>query len=163
MRVDATMRLAAILVVAAVWGATPRAHAQARPATPAPAASAPTVPADTNILLPQEMDSIHVGQTRRGRLEAGDWTMGDGTYADVWYVRGQVGQRITITLRSRDFDAYLQLLDASGARLADDDDSGGGQGAARITFVLRSNERYQIVVNNFGDEPDAGVYTLEIR
>ena len=125
-------------------------------------AQAPAV-TDTTILLPQEIDSVRVGQMRRGRLEAGDWTMGDGTYADVWYLRGQAGQRVTITLRSRDFDAYLQLLDAAGTRLADDDDSGGGQGAARITFTLRSTERYQIVVNNFGEDPDTGIYTIEIR
>jgi hypothetical protein len=125
-------------------------------------AQAPAV-TDTTILLPQEIDSVRSGQTRRGRLEAGDWTMGDGTYADIWYLRGQAGQRVTITLRSRDFDAYLQLLDAAGTRIADDDDSGGGQGAARIAFTLRSSERYQIVVNSFGDEPQNGVYTIEVR
>ncbi len=125
--------------------------------------AAAQAPADTTMLLPQEIGTIAVGQTRRGQLEAGDWTMMDGTYADIWYINLEAGQRAVITLRSSQFDAYLQFLDPAGAKLAEDDDSGGGGSAARITFAARTAGRYQIVVNNFGDEPDTGIYTLEIR
>ena len=96
-------------------------------------------------------------------IEDGDYTMADGTWADVWYVEGTVGQRLVITLRSRAFDSYLQLLDAAGGKVAEDDDSGGGGGAARITYTVRTPGRYQIVVNNFGDTPRPGAYTLEVR
>lgn len=121
------------------------------------------VPADTSILLPQEIGAIAVGQTRRGQLESGDWTMMDGTYADIWYIELQAGQRVVITLRSRQFDSYLQLLDPAGAKVAEDDDSGGGGSAARITYAARAAGRFQIVVNNFGEDPLSGVYTLDVR
>jgi serine protease Do len=130
----------------------------ALPATARPACAQ----ADTTILPPAEIGTLHVGQTVRGRLEPGDHTMGDGTWADVWYVEGTVGQRLVVELRSRQFDAYLILLDAAGAKLADDDDSAGG-GDARITVTLRTAGRYQIVVNNFGDSPQQGAYTLQAR
>lgn len=133
---------------------------------PAPAQQ-PAVPAaataDTTVLLPQEIGTVTPGQTRRGMLEPGDWTMSDGTFADVWYIQGTQGQRVVITLRSRVFDSYLQLLDQGGAKLTEDDDSGGGGGAARITYTFRAAERYQIVVNTFGDDIRTGAYTLEIR
>ncbi len=145
-----------ILVGLLAAAVTPAVRAQAAPA-PAPGAAADTV------LPPQEIGAVRVGQTVRGMLEPGDWTMADGTYADVWYLQGQAGLRVVITLRSGQFDSYLQLLDAAGAKLAEDDDSGGGGNAARITFTLRASERYQIVVNSFGDDIRPGQYTLEVR
>jgi serine protease Do len=136
--------------------------AQAQQRVPATPAAGPAQ-VDTAILPAQEIGTIVVGQTRRGTLEPGDWTMSDGTFADVWYIQGTQGQRVVITLRSSAFDSYLQLLDAGGTKVADDDDSGGGNRAARITFTFRANERYQVVVNNYSDEVAAGLYTLEIR
>jgi len=158
MSTSAILRTTALaLAVSLTCGA---AKAQQRiPATPA----AGPAQADTSILPPQEIGTIVVGQARRGTLEPGDWTMSDGTFADVWYIRGTQGQRVVITLRSRAFDSYLQLLDQGGTKVADDDDSGGGNRAARITFTFRANERYQIIVNNYSDEVAAGLYTLEIR
>jgi len=119
-------------------------------------------PGDTAAPAVQEIATIRVGQTRSGLLEAGDYTMGDGTWADVWYIEATAGQRLVIELRSRAFDAYLQLLDPWGNRLAEDDD-GAGSNDARITFTATQAGRYQIVVNNFGDTPATGAYTLAVR
>lgn len=118
--------------------------------------------ADTAVLGPQEIGTLRMGQTRNGLLEPGDWTMGDGTWADIWYVEATAGQRIIVELRSRRFDAYLQLLDPWGNKLADDDDS-GGNGDARITYTVREPGRYQVIVNNFGDTQQVGPYTLALR
>jgi serine protease Do len=117
---------------------------------------------DTAALPPQEVGTIAQGQTRSGLLEAGDWTMSDGTFADIWYVNMVAGQRVVIELRSRAFDAYLQLLDPWGGKLSEDDD-GAGSGDARITFQAREPGRYQVVVNNFGDTPQTGAYSLSVR
>jgi hypothetical protein len=152
MRSIAVIRCAAALALLAAPSV-----ALAQRATPAP------LVVDTVILQPSEIGTITVGQSRRGMLEAGDYSMGDGTWADVWYVEGAAGQRLVITLRSSAFDSYLQLLDAAGGKVAEDDDSGGGGGAARITYPVRAAGRYQIVVNNYGDTPRSGVYTLELR
>ena len=171
MRALAVVPSAVALAALAVLVAPSETRAQRRRSTPpaqaaaqAPAqAPVPAPTADTVILPPSEIGTITVGQTRRGILEAGDYTMGDGTWADIWYVEGAAGQRLVMTLRSNAFDSYLQLLDAAGSKVAEDDDSGGGGGAARITYTVRAAGRYQIVVNCFGDTPRTGVYTLELR
>jgi serine protease Do len=129
----------------------------ALPATARPACAQ----ADTTILPPAEIGTLHVGQTVRGRLEPGDHAMGDGTWADVWYFDGVAGQRVQIDLRSRAFDAYLQLLDAAGNVLNDNDDGAGGKDS-RITVTLRTGQRYQIVANTYGDSPRPGVYTISL-
>jgi hypothetical protein len=114
------------------------------------------------IPAPGQIGQVAVGQNVQGRLETGDQQMNDGTWADVWQFNGQAGQTVTIELRSEEFDTYAQLLDGTGARLAEDDDSLGDLDS-RITFTLPRAGMYQIVVNNFSDERRAGVYTLTLR
>lgn len=111
---------------------------------------------------PGEMGNIAMGQTANGRLEEGDRTMTDGTWADIWQFQGQSGQSVTIELRSSEFDTYVQLLDGNGNRLAEDDDSLGDLDS-RVIFRLPSTGMFQIVVNNFGDTRRAGAYTLTLR
>lgn len=111
---------------------------------------------------PQAIAAIRAGETRVGVLEQGDWTMGDGTWADLWTVSLAAGDEVFIELRSRAFDAYLQLLGPEGSKLAEDDD-GLGNGNSRIRLVAKAGGRYQIVVNNFGGEPAVGAYSLTVR
>jgi hypothetical protein len=121
--------------------------------------------ADTAAPAPRAIATIAVGQTRAGSLDEGDYTMGDGTWADVWYFQGTLGQRVVIELRvaaSNIFDPYLQLLDPAGTKLAEDTD-GAGNHNSRITFTLRETGRFQILVNNEGDEQKTGRYTLSLR
>jgi hypothetical protein len=109
-----------------------------------------------------QMATIAYGQQLQGRLEPGDRQMQDSTFADIWMFQGTAGQAITIDLTSENFDAYLQLLDASGNRLAEDDDTGGNLNA-RVTFSIPANAQYQIVVNNYGSSRRMGVYTLWVH
>ncbi|HEY2805969.1 MAG TPA: PPC domain-containing protein [Gemmatimonadales bacterium] len=139
----------------------PGAGSAARPASP-PAAPSAAPAVDTTILPPQEIGTILVGQTRAGMLEIGDYTMGDATWADVWYLNLAAGQRVTVDLMSTSFDAYLQFLDPWGGKLADNDD-GGGHGNSRLSFTAREAGRYQIVVNCSGDSPKTGRYTLMVH
>ncbi len=99
---------------------------------------------------------------RRGRLETGDRAMNDGTRADIWTFQGRQGQRVRIECRSTEFDTYLQLLDPQSVRLAEDDDSLGDQNSL-IEFTLPANGSFTIVVNNFGEDRRAGIYTLTLR
>lgn len=124
------------------------------------AAPAARPPADTIVPFPQEIGTLRPGVLHNGRLQAGDWTMGDDpSWADVWYFEGTSGQRVQIDLRSRDFDCYLQLLDAAGNVLSDNDDGAGGKDS-RVTVTLRTSQRYQVVANTYGDSPRPGSYTL---
>lgn len=75
------------------------------------------------------------------------------------------GERITITLRSTEFDAELVLgLRGSrhgvGTALTRDDDSGGGRGA-RIDFALPNDGEYVIRANAL--LPGTGDYLLEVE
>ena len=134
--------------------ATPATTTQGRPAT------APAL--DTTLLPPQEIGNIRLGQPHSGILESGDYTMGDQTWADVWYFEATAGQRTTIEVSSRQFDPYVQLLDPWGGKLAEDDDSGEGN-SSHLVFTFREAGRYQIVVNNSGDTPRTGTYVVTVR
>ena len=124
----------------------------------------PVVAEPTNaIASPGQTAQIMIGQTMRGRLETGDQTMADGTFADLWQFQGTAGQTVTIDVRSDEFDTYAQLLDATGSRkLAEDDDSGGNLNS-RIVYTLPATGMYQIVVNNAGQSRRSGIYTVSIR
>jgi len=127
-----------------------------------PQATPQSMPITGGIPAPGQVGQVSVGQTVQGRLETGDQEMNDGTWADVWQFNGTAGQTVTIELRSDEFDTYLQLLDNTGARLAEDDDSLGDQNS-RIQFTLPRTGMYQVVVNNFSEERRAGIYTLTLR
>ena len=127
--------------------------------TPSPMTN---LPITGSILAPGTEGTIQAGQNVQGRLESGDQRMNNGTYADVWNFQGTAGQHIVIELRSTEFDSYLQLLDASGTRLAEDDDGLGDQNS-RIEVTLPSNGIYKIVVNNFDESRPTGLYILSLR
>lgn len=135
---------------------------QSAPGATMPAAAAASLPITGGIPAPGQVGSVTVGTNVQGRLETGDQRMNDGTWADVWQFQGMQGQRIIIELRSEEFDTYVQLLDAQGNRLAEDDDSLGNLDS-KVEFTLPAAGMYQIVVNNFSDERRAGIYTLSVR
>lgn len=140
-------------------------QAQPLAGQPAPAAqpvAQPQAMPTAAVAAPGVTATIQVGQTVPGRLEQGDRTMSDGTWADVFQFQGAAGQRVTIELRSEEFDTFLQLLDSQGNRLAEDDDSLGDLDS-RIVFTLPAAGTYQIVVNNYGEARRAGTYTLTLR
>ncbi len=69
------------------------------------------------------------------------------------------GQRIIITMDSRDFDSYLEL-DGPGGYWSDDD---GGEGLnARIDMVVPSSGLYTLIARSFGGSGSAGTYRLGI-
>jgi hypothetical protein len=113
------------------------------------------------IPAPGAVAQIAVGQIMRGRLETGDQTMADGTFADIWQFQGNAGQTVQIDVRSDEFDAYAQLLNATGTKLAEDDNSGGNLNA-RIIFTLPATGMYQIVVNSAGQSRRSGIYTISV-
>jgi len=114
------------------------------------------------IARPGEVLEIRPGVTVVGRLEPGDSTVGDSTYADVFLFRPQSSGEAVIDLRSGDFDAYLILQDAAGRVLMTDDDSGAGSDA-RITYRVTAGQTYRILANSYGGSRDTGSYRLSVR
>ena len=110
----------------------------------------------------QEPRAVELGgASLAGRLDANAATLpGDGSYINAYSFVGQSGDEVDIRLSSRDFDAYLLLLNARGEPLAEDDDSGGGTDA-RISFTLPRNDTYVILSNSFA-AGEVGDYTLTL-
>jgi hypothetical protein len=147
------------LLVSPMAGPTQPTIQQAQPMIQAVPGAAMQPSVSGAVAAPGQMATIAYGQMAQGRLETGDQTMQDQTFADVWTFQGTAGQAITIDVMSDEFDAYAQLLDAAGNRLAEDDDAGGNLNA-RISFTLPSTGQFQIVVNNFGDSRRTGLYRI---
>jgi len=111
---------------------------------------------------PGRVVEARLGETVTGRLEAGDSTLGDSSYADVFLFHPAASGRVMIQLRSTDFDAYLVLQDADGHALASDDDGGSGTDA-QLTYEVEAGKTYRIVANSYGDERSTGLYRLTLR
>jgi serine protease Do len=65
-----------------------------------------------------------------------------------------------IDLVSKDFDAFLRVLDKNGKELAEDDDSGGDLNA-RIFFTPDADDEYKIVTATLNGE--VGKFTFKVR
>jgi len=85
---------------------------------------------------------------------------GTGNPGKQYTVKLQKDKTYIIDLVSKDFDAYLRLLDKKGSQLAEDDD-GGGDLNARIVHSIDKDGDYQIVVTS--DDGQVGKFNLKVR
>jgi thiol-disulfide isomerase/thioredoxin len=92
-------------------------------------------------------------------------TIRKGSHAKTYEYKMEAGKAYQIDMVSlvdnpNKFDPYLRLEDASGKRLAEDDD-GGGFPNARITFMPRKTGTYKIIATTF--QPGmTGKYVLTV-
>ncbi len=110
------------------------------------------------------VSALSAGQTVAGRLDTADPQLGDDSYFDLYEYRGQPGEAIIVTMRSPDFDAYLQGGPAQGSDLTNDDsdDDGAGGTDARISVTIGSSGVYRVRANSLGAE-QTGAYTLDLQ
>jgi hypothetical protein len=122
----------------------------------------PTVATTTVIGRAATDRRVRLGQTVEGNLADATEAMTDASPFQVWYFEGRAGQRITVNMRSSEFDSYLHIAQVGGKQvIANDDDSGGGTNA-RLTLALPANGMYAIIANAL--RPNGrGRYTLEVR
>ncbi|MGP1273147.1 MAG: caspase family protein [Phycisphaerales bacterium] len=102
-------------------------------------------------------------RTIRGELNNQDRTLDDGSRYDPHLVPLVAGQTVVLTLRSRRFDPYLILLDATGeqvVKVAEDDNSAGGTWA-QVRYTAPRTGRY-VVLANGARADDAGEYELTV-
>jgi hypothetical protein len=107
------------------------------------------------------VDVIRSGESRSGRLSARDRVLADGSHFQDWIYEGRAGESIRLDMRSAEFDAYLQLRDATGSEVLARDDDGGSGTNARIEITLPTTGRYLIRANSFSAD-DIGAYTLSV-
>ena len=117
---------------------------------------------DVTELTRRNLPSIGAGQTVTGQITRGSFRRSDdNSLANGYAYNGRAGERITVTLRSRDFDSYLIVDDPNGPLRESDDDSGGGNDA-QVTVTLPHDGRYVIVANTVS-AGETGNYTLSVQ
>jgi len=104
---------------------------------------------------------LAAGAEVRGRLDSTDDTLLDGSLYELFSFPGEAGARISVTLSSREFDAFLWLYDGERQVVASDDDSGGGTDAY-ISLTLPASGMYYVVVNTYS-EGERGEYLLSLQ
>jgi hypothetical protein len=108
--------------------------------------------------------SIRPGQTVQGTLGAGDPLLAHGTFHETWRFTGRPGQRVTVSLRSSEFDTLLLWARVVGAEplpIISDDDGGPGS-SSELTVEVDATGEYAIIVTSicFGG---LGAYTLAVE
>jgi hypothetical protein len=109
-------------------------------------------------VLQNDLIELVYGQTIDGQL--------DTTQPSVFYTfNASGGDVVTVTMIATggSIDPFLVLNDAAQSPLATDDNS-GGEGNARLTFVIPADGRYIIQATNSGGIPpaDGGTFSLNL-
>jgi serine protease Do len=109
--------------------------------------------------------AIRVGQGAIiGALDEGDAAFSGGGFFDLYSFSARRGQRLTITLRSDEFDPYVRLARVGGADELDwvgADDDGGLGNDSRLNVTTPADGEYWIAVTAFDQAP--GAYELSLR
>lgn len=103
---------------------------------------------------------LQIGATRNSSLDAGDGKLDDGSHYELWYVQGRAGQRVTVTMRSSDFDTYLAVGEHQGSNSESDDDSAGGTDS-RVTLSVPASGVLVVRANSLS-EGKTGAFSLEV-
>lgn len=108
--------------------------------------------------------SLRTGQPATGELAAGDAQLNDDSFVDLYVYRGVPGERVTATLRSSDFNAYLLVatVEAGDLTTLGQDDDGAGDQDARVTFTVGGDGVYVVQANSYS-AGETGAYTLVVE
>jgi hypothetical protein len=114
------------------------------------------------LALPVARDrTIARDETRASSLDAADRLRDDDSYFEAWYVSGRAGERITVTMRSDAFDAFLLVGRQGASEILDSNDDDGGGTDARVTLELPADGDYVIIANSL-TERQTGEFTLTV-
>ena len=108
-------------------------------------------------------ESLAFGATLQGEITEEDSRDGDDRGFDAFTFSGREGQRIQATMRSGDFDTYLQVGEAGGEfeALATDDDGLREGTDSRLAFTLPEDGEYVLRASPLGSD-GKGLYSLEL-
>ena len=117
---------------------------------------------DVRLCRDCEAGSISCGDTVSGVLAAGDCALADGTLVDSYTFTVDQTSQVTITLRSNEFDTFVNISDNfCEAFLSNEDCSPGNFGVSCIEGVTLNAGTYTIGVSAAG-AGELGVYALEV-
>ena len=103
-------------------------------------------------------------RTLRGRLVPGESPAlpEDGSLYEDHVISAAAGWRLTASMASDEFDAWLQVFGPDGAPLAQNDDGPGGGTDAWLSLRCPGDGRY-VLRANARDPGMAGAYRLEVE
>lgn len=108
---------------------------------------------------------VDAGEPVPGSLRRGDSELANGGYFDAYRIRAERGDRLTVTVRSSDFDTFVAVGQAGRgeelAVLGSDDDGGTGTNS-RLVVTAPEDGEYVIAVRAY-DVGETGSYTLQVR
>jgi serine protease Do len=105
---------------------------------------------------------IQPGGLVAGTLGADDPVRNDGSYYEAFSLQGQPGMNLVITLKSKDFDAYLTLVSPSG-ELQENDDQAEGDHDSRLEVTLDEAGEWIVVANTLTAEETGNYQLLVVR
>jgi hypothetical protein len=115
------------------------------------------------VLPPPPPTPLAFGQTVEHEITDSDPLNDDGRRYDGYSFSGVAGQRVQITMRSGDFDSYLEIGKAGDTfEVLGSDDDGLREGVdSRLNFTLPDDGDYVVRAMPLGTEAD-GLYSLEL-
>lgn len=114
------------------------------------------------VLTPTAMaqERVQPGSNVRGSLARGDNRLDSGEYADVYELQGRRGQRLSVVMRSADFDTYL-MIRGPGGFSHDNDDAGDDGTNAALDLRLPTDGTYRITATSY-EANQTGSYSLSV-
>ncbi|MFC2046222.1 pre-peptidase C-terminal domain-containing protein [Chloroflexota bacterium] len=112
-----------------------------------------TGPYTLSLTCPCRIPPLPCGKTIKDTVETAQ--------GDQWTFSGTAGCRVTIAMNSSSFDTYLELRDASGKLLTEDDDGGTDRNSLILNFKLPYTGNYTIVARGY--QGQTGPYTLSLN
>jgi hypothetical protein len=108
--------------------------------------------------------TIRAGGRVSGRLSRSTPMLPDSSHYDQYLYSGRAGDRIRITLRSTDFDAYLRWGRVNGDRFQSEsfDDDGAGGTDSQLEVTVGGTGTYAIQANSY-EAGQTGSYTLTVE
>jgi hypothetical protein len=110
---------------------------------------------------------VQPGQNAIAYGERVSGTISNIAAAYTFQFRGKAGDNVTITMARAggDLDSYLYLLDSGGVTIAEDDNTGGTNGDARISLNLPQDGDYLILATRQGRDSGstAGNFLLSLQ
>ncbi len=103
---------------------------------------------------------VYAQRIEQGELAAGDQTLDDGEYLDIYTFQGRPEQRVALILTSQDFDTFLLLIAPSGNDTQNDDYEGNNR-ESRIEAVLDEAGEWRVGVTSY-QSGETGRYTLRM-
>lgn len=97
-----------------------------------------------------------------GVLTSSDSQLGDGSYFDSYEIAGSEGQRVTISLDSSDFNAFLGLADSEGNLVASNDDATDSNQNAFLSLTLPKDDVYTVFATSRNPQV-SGDYRMVLR